>query len=152
MRILGDNPKGMSPSERVRRGFVIEEVDKAKINAFVKCPNIRSLGDISPAVTVFHDALQTACGESMIEQVRQWGEKHSDTENPGRVTEMMTALTNARVALAVALASKAYFIKIPKATDRKEKVGLVNKAKAQIEKAKLGKAPCLSVETVCVCV
>ena len=127
-----------------------------KVVAFTKDPSIRSLEDISPAVTKFHADMEATCNETGIQCVRLWWETHNVKEDDGQVVAMKNALTKANAALAVAVVAKTYFIKIPKEDERKDKLKLVAKAKGHIEKSKLGKAPCcvgLCVgHACCVCV
>ena len=132
------------PPEREWRSYIIDTVDNEKIAEFTKDQNIRSLSEFAPMVTQFHKRMQQKCVETKIDCVRQWWDQHSvkDKDHDGRVAAMVTAQTIANVALAVALASKAYFINISEETERNNKKQLVDKAKGHIEKTKLGKAPC----------
>ena len=168
--------KELHPPERTWRTFIVEEVNVKKIIDFTKDDKLISIGGISASASSFHSALSMKCNETVIESIRSWWNSAAfggtDKEPEGCVSLMVKAISNAKNALTVAMAAKAFrrqnnkadlfmiasnllfvvlaeaiHVKIPKSEDQKERKAIVTKTKAYIEKSKVGKARCLW----CVC-
>ena len=67
----------------------------------------------------FYDAIKGKCNESTNERIRQWFE--SGSADDGVLGRYVIAQKQAKLALAVAVAAKAIWIKIPKVGDDRKK-------------------------------
>jgi hypothetical protein len=137
---------GLHPPEKQWKKYVLDGTgeNKEKIAKFIKCEKLISIGTFSSVSSKFYDAIKGKCNESTNERVRQWFE--SGSADDGVLGRYVIAQKQAKLALAVAVAAKAIWIKIPKVgDDRKKKKELVAATKKHIAAAKVDKALCALV-------
>ena len=133
----------LHPAEKEWKIFVFDGSAKQQIKAFVKCEKLISIGSMAPIANKFYEAIKTHCDECCNEKVRQWFEYSSKEE--GVLHCYLQAVLQAKLALAVAVAAKAVYIKIPKVGDDSKKKEIVAASKRHIECAKVGRALCAYV-------
>ena len=141
------------PEEKAWRSFVVTTPNKAAIKEFVKDEKMVAIGPISSSTTAFLSSVNTFCTETHIELIRRWYTKETEEGKGQSLEAMASAQTDAKLALAVATAAKALHLKLPKATDRKDKQAIADKTKQHIDKAILGKAHAFALRVwLCVCI
>ena len=136
----------LHPPEKQWKKFVFDGTgeNKDKFAKFIKCEKLISIGTFSSVRSKFYDAIKGNCNKCTNERVRQWFE--SANADDGVLGQFVIAQQQAKLALAIAVAAKAVWIKIPKAgEDRKKKKELVAATKKHIAAAKVDKALCALV-------
>ena len=128
------------PPEKTWKSTCITKPDKKAIKEFVKDPNMILIGPISASTTSFLASIKSFCKETHLEPFRRWYDEESTDDSGKSLDALAQAQKASKLALAVATAAKAVHLKLPKTTERKDKKDIVEKTKAHIDKAQLGKA------------
>ena len=105
----------LHPAEKEWKTFVFDGSAKQQIKELIKCEKLISIGSMAPIANKFFEAIKSHCDECCNEKVRQWFEYGSKEE--GVLHCYLKGVLQAKLALAVAVAAKAVYIKIPKVGD-----------------------------------
>ena len=125
------------PPKKEWSSFICDTSEKAKIKQFISDPKLLGIGGLSANCTKFLTDLEKRCIETLNEKLRTWWE--TESEEGGGMDELKKAQIAAKLALAVAVAAKAVWFKIPKAKSKKDKEKIVEEANKHISKANVQK-------------
>ena len=146
-RLLENHAASLHPPQKQWSKFVCDgenKESKDKIMAFIKCDKLISVGTFSSVASKFFDSVKAACDACTNDRIRQWFAEASKENQV--VADFRLALQQAKLALAVAVAAKAVWVKLPKlgqdAEGKKARKTLVAGTKRHIVAAKVDKALC----------
>ena len=127
----------LHPKERTWREYCVSKPDKEKVSTFTKDERLISIGKVSQSIKQYRDAIDNKCKESVLVGFRDWHSKQKS------ISGLDKSYASALLALTVAHAVKTVHLSAPAEKNAKKRKALIDKAKARIKAANLGKARCV---------